>query len=533
MSIFLKLNRLKRSDLYDPNDVVGIQIVYYYGGKRFSTSTRISVKVKDWNEKWRTTHKKDPIFKSDIDFKDKNLLLKQKLKEIKDIVFEIQKDNKEPIVNLVKSHLKKHTVGIRKTTSQEIHFEILFQEYFNWIKSDDYKIQTQNSDSYVRSLIGSMKDIIQYTKEHQNKNGFNLLPSDINREFTNGLIRFCDKKGLQPSTIKKRFKSLVSFGKWLEETHNIRFIVHKTNKSKSIDKGIIWLDNDELKLLFDYKELELTNKNHPKHLTFNKKQIEYIFDKTKENKGGKVIKYTSYEVYKDMLLFLCGTGMRYGDLCKLKIEDFKFITKNNFKRDGYQKGEIEYVQEKTFVKVRVPISKLVFEIYKKYVKNRGVGMYLFPKTKNGNSISNQKFNKHIKQVCRIAGLKRFVKTPKYDWNNNLIIGSDKLLELWEIVTSHIGRRTFIRELVDNGKDRKTVMSITGHKSYKTLDVYYESTENDRFKNHDSLHSSVLSDTSNKMVKNELSDELQKLRNLYNEGLIPEEIYHKRVSELLC
>ena len=33
---------------------------------------------------------------------------------------------------------------------------------------------------------------------------------------------------------------------------------------------------------------------------------------------------TSYEVYKDMLLFLCGTGMRFGDLITLRVDDKEF-----------------------------------------------------------------------------------------------------------------------------------------------------------------------------------------------------------------
>ena len=118
-------------------------------------------------------------------------------------------------------------------------------------------------------------------------------------------------------------------------------------------------------------------------------------------------------------------------------------------------------------------------------------MYLFPRTKKGNDISGQKFNKHIKEICRIIGLNRMVSSHDFDWYNNIMAGTGNPKRLWEVVSSHIGRRTMIRNLVDCGYDRRTIMSITGHKQYKTLDVYYEVTQKDRMKHNHKLFSYAL------------------------------------------
>jgi integrase len=35
-------------------------------------------------------------------------------------------------------------------------------------------------------------------------------------------------------------------------------------------------------------------------------------------------KYTNYEVIKDMLLFLCSVGCRFGDMLNMKLDNFRF-----------------------------------------------------------------------------------------------------------------------------------------------------------------------------------------------------------------
>ena len=202
-------------------------------------------------------------------------------------------------------------------------------------------------------------------------------------------------------------------------------------------------------------------------------------------------------------------------MVNLNLENFKELEKRDKskKKGEFIKGEFVLVPQKTGRTVRIPNTPLTWEIYVKYSSGRGVGMKLFPKTKFGNIVPNQKFNKHIKEICRIVGLNRPIQKPVYDWNNKVVDGTDRTYQLWEVVTSHIGRRTMIRTYIDVGYDRRTLMSITGHKNYKTLDVYYESTEQDRFKFNNLLHTNIVQ---KKTEKPEL-DEKDKLFQLFKEG----------------
>ena len=518
MSIFYKLGRKKRSDLYIDTEELPVMIVYVFKGKRFSFTTGVRVKIKDWDEDWRKKRTNEPILPSDKDFKVKNTLLLQEWKGLKDIIYELRKSDKIPSAELVKSH-HRNKVVIRKTvSSKEILFEILFDKYAKWVGSSDYFIETRNSVSYVRSLIGSIKDIQRYTKEHQVKVGYKLLPPDIDKDFTNGLVKYCDGRGLQPSTIQKRLKTLVSFTKWLEENHSIRLVVPKPKRTQERDKEIVWFTNDEIIKLWEFKDFDISNPDHELNFLKNDKPIEYLYSKGKPNpktNEQKEIKFTTYEVYKDMILFLCGTGLRYIDMVNLNIENFRELEKRDKskKKGEFIKGEFVLVPQKTGRTVRIPNTPLTWEIYKKYSSGRAVGMKLFPKTKFGNIVPNQKFNKHIKEICRIVGLNRPIQKPVYDWNNKVVDGTDRTYQLWEVVTSHIGRRTMIRTYIDVGYDRRTLMSITGHKNYKTLDVYYESTEQDRFKFNNLLHTNLVQ---KKSEEPEL-DEKDKLFQLYKEG----------------
>lgn len=213
---------------------------------------------------------------------------------------------------------------------------------------------------------------------------------------------------------------------------------------------------------------------------------------------------------------LCGLGLRYIDGVNLKLIHFKELDKRNKKdrKNTYVRGEFVLTPQKTNVVVRIPNTPLIWEIYKKYSSGKNVDDFLFPRTKKGNPISNQKFNKHIKEISKIVGLNRVILKPQYDWNNQVIDGTDNSKRLHEVITSHIGRKTMIRTYVDVGYDRKTIMSITGIQNYKTLDVYYETSEKDRFKFNNLLHQNI--DTNLKPTT-EVVDEKDKLFQMYKRG----------------
>ena len=161
-------------------------------------------------------------------------------------------------------------------------------------------------------------------------------------------------------------------------------------------------------------------------------------------------------------------------------------------------------------------------------------------------VGNQKFNKHTKHIGQIIGLKRLVKTPEFDLNGKIIEGSDNPFPIHDVLVSHIGRRTFIREHIERGTPVRTIMKMTGHNSQKVFDGYYNVLDKDilslvEVKNEE-LYSQILKEDYNEQEKvtestksiysEEVENELKRLKEFYDKGNLPEILYHKKVSKIL-
>lgn len=124
---------------------------------------------------------------------------------------------------------------------------------------------------------------------------------------------------------------------------------------------------------------------------------------------------------KDWLLISCETGQR--------VSDFMKFTKDMIRHEN-KKALIEFTQVKTNKKMTVPLSKRVISILKK----RG-GNFPYP-------ISDQKYNEYIKDVCKIAEINQKIKGSKAFTKDKITRKENGVFEKWELVTSHIGRRSF-------------------------------------------------------------------------------------------
>jgi len=156
---------------------------------------------------------------------------------------------------------------------------------------------------------------------------------------------------------------------------------------------------------------------------------------------------------RDWLIISCYTGQR--------VSDFMRFTKELIR---IEKGKhlIEFTQKKTGKNMTVPLHPKVLKILKK----RGGE---FPRP-----ISSQKYNDYIKQVCAKAEIKEKLKGSKLI----KVKDSDKFpyrkqvgkYEKWELVTSHIGRRSFSSNFY--GKiPTSFLIYVTGHKTEQMFLTY--------------------------------------------------------------
>lgn len=148
---------------------------------------------------------------------------------------------------------------------------------------------------------------------------------------------------------------------------------------------------------------------------------------------------------RDLFLFGCYTGARFSDITNILRADIK--------------GDIWYLRQiKTKNTVEIPLISQAKEILKKYE------MFEFPLPR----ISNQKFNIYLKELM---GEKAKIDTPirlsQQRGNETITIEGKKA----DFITTHTARRTFITLSLIKGINPQIVMSITGHKNFKSFQKY--------------------------------------------------------------
>ena len=91
------------------------------------------------------------------------------------------------------------------------------------------------------------------------------------------------------------------------------------------------------------------------------------------------------------------------------------------------------------------------------------------------SISNQKFNDYIKELCKYIGINQsFIKTS---YRGNKEFQED--LKKYEIMSSHHGRRFFITQSLLLGTRPEVIMSMTGHVDFRSFKKYIAVTDRTR------------------------------------------------------
>ncbi len=87
-------------------------------------------------------------------------------------------------------------------------------------------------------------------------------------------------------------------------------------------------------------------------------------------------------------------------------------------------------------------------------------------------ISNQNFNKYLKELCKDAGIDEQTEIIPYK-------GAEKISNFYpkhELISAHTGRKTFATLSLEKGISAETVMGITGHSDYKSFQRYIKVTE---------------------------------------------------------
>lgn len=233
---------------------------------------------------------------------------------------------------------------------------------------------------------------------------------DITIEWRAGFIKYLQSCGNSKNTEGKHIKHVKLF---MNEATERGLNTNMAFKSKSFNKP----NEDVHKIFLDREEISKISK------------LDLTCDKLKD-------------ITRDYFLIACLSSLRYSD--------FTRIRKENIKGDYLQ-----MITTKTSQEVIIPISPIVRTIFEKY-------NYEMPKAP-----CNQLFNRYLKEIGKMAGLTENVSITK------TVSGVKKteVKEKWELLSSHVGRRSLVSNCIMEGINTSSIMLISGHKSLRVFQGY--------------------------------------------------------------
>lgn len=382
------------------NACLVIRLLYRYNNTDYTLGTQTKYEVS--KEYWSKQHNKRL---KDIDLMDRQTEVKTELKNIEKHILKAFNQTDTSLINKdwLKAQIKEY---YNPSTSDNLPNSLVkYMETYIDYKRNEVKESTIKKCRVIKHLL------IRFEAEH-NKT---LLINDIDTHFKKRFEDYCTKNGYAPNTIAR----------------NIRFIktVCRHAQSNGLETSY-QLDNIKTK--------------------YHKTETIYLTDSELEAIKNTDLEKEYLDNVRDWLLISCYTGQRVSDFMRFQ-KDWIRYEKN---KSGEFKPLIEFTQVKTEKTMTIPLSLKVMEILNK--RNGD-----FPRT-----ISDQKYNNYVKEVCKLAGINQVVegskKTETYP-GSKIYRKESGSYQKWELVSSHIGRRSFATNNYGN-IPTSFLIYITGHNS---------------------------------------------------------------------
>jgi integrase len=303
--------------------------------------------------------------------------------------------------------------------ASEKPFIVLYDEFIEY-----KRVELKDSPSMkdYKSLLNALLDFQTHTGKKftletvNDKDFFNRFRNYLGAKHTKGSKT---KGQLNNNTVHKRFSSLKTFMRWVEEKEI--FVFKHT--------------------LYDYK-IQKFNTNFVALTRDDIKQIENI--KTDNPFWQKIL---------DVFICNCFMSLRFGDL--ISMEKGKFL--KDEAGDYYYKKN----NEKTGIPIEIPITPTAFRILEKYDFELPV-------------YTNQYFNSELFNILEHHKLFG-EKIQKQELKNGKPVV--KFYKKRELITSHTARRTFITLAITNNVPLNAIQSSTGHTQLSTLSKYVKANRN--------------------------------------------------------
>lgn len=191
-----------------------------------------------------------------------------------------------------------------------------------------------------------------------------------------------------------------------------------------------------------YRKYKIKSKPMPALITLEEDEYRLLLSKVDNERLEKVRK---------LFVLQCSTGLRYSDAIKI--------------RKNHVRNDIIYMNStKTRHKLQIPLNDNSRDILEDCNYNTSTI-----------TISNQKYNDYLKELCKHVGITQPIMKITYRGNKEV----QEPLMKYEIMSSHHGRRFFITQNLINGARPEVIMSMTGHVDFRSFKKYIAITEQTR------------------------------------------------------
>lgn len=392
-----------------------IKMEIYFKGKHYSKYIGESVDTAMWNTKKQ-------VSRVTASYPEGSLINSQveKWRTAASETIEHFKDRMSPpSSDEFKEELEKRRFkdGYRTPTSLVLYFDTFIARYEKTRSPGRVKHYT-----LARNIIS----------EYQSEKKVTLHFEDINQDFYNRFTEWFYSKGHSANYLGETIKVLklvINEAMIVDKLHSNIDFKSRGFLAPSSQVDSIYLTEDEL--------LKLHN------LQINETTIQESFEGIDIWQTQRKIK--AYTKGRDMFLIGAFTGLRVSDYSRLLPEN---IT-----------DKVRIQAKKTGIKSVIPIHWVVQEII-----DRG---YDFSTT-----MTDQKLNKHIKEVAKMAGITEEVTYTKNVGGKPVQLSSPK----YELISSHTARRSFATNAYKAGIPTVSIMKITGHKKESTFLKYIKISE---------------------------------------------------------
>ncbi|XMO87180.1 phage integrase SAM-like domain-containing protein [Algibacter sp. AS12] len=291
----------------------------------------------------------------------------------------------------------------KKVSTKKNHF---FDVY------DAFTEEKKKRKEWKPATVKRYKNIKNHLEEFEKKKKYKLTFSKINSKFYTEFIDYCyTTLDHNTNTFSRNIGLFKTFMFWaVKEKYTYNEVFKEFVKPERVITKEIALTIDQVKTIFEFQP-----------------------------------KSKALERVKDIFVFQCLTGLRYGEL---KLVNERTIVNNSL--------VIQEEKDVTKETREVPLFEISNYILKKYD-------YKLP------LLSNQKQNEFIKDVFEAA---KFTFDVEYSRTKNKM-QETKVKPFNKRISTHTARRTFVTIMKKKGIADKTIMNMTGHRDLKTFNTYYK------------------------------------------------------------